>query len=156
MEETKLTGEKCWEFVENMRCKRPLIQCITNYMSMNVMANSLLAVGASPAMVHAKEEVADFARISSGMLINIGTLSEAWVTSMEKGAQEACSIPIPWVLDPVGCGATWYRTETSLKLMNLKPTVVRGNPSELMALAKAAGITTTTSAGMILYIANNS
>jgi hydroxyethylthiazole kinase len=104
---------------------------------MEVVANCLLALGASPAMVHAEDEVEDFVGIASALVINIGTLSPPWVAAMERAARRANALGKPWVLDPVGCGATPYRTRTAAALAGLGPTVIRGNASEIMALAGA-------------------
>jgi len=106
---------------------------------MDIMANVLLAAGASPAMAHALDEVEDFLRISSALLINMGTLSSEWVAAKKLAAAQAQALGKPWVLDPVGCGATPYRTTACLAMLRLKPQVVRGNASEIMALAGAAG-----------------
>ncbi|MDJ0930168.1 hydroxyethylthiazole kinase [Breoghania sp.] len=122
-----------------VRSQGPLVQNITNYVAMTLSANVLLAAGASPAMVHAEEEVADFVRIASALVVNIGTLSPSWVASMGKAVHAAVEDGKPWVLDPVGCGATPYRTETARSLALLKPTVIRGNASEIIALAGASG-----------------
>lgn len=119
--------------------KRQTQQCITNYVSMDIMANTLLAAGASPAMAHALDEVEDFVAISGALLINAGTLSSDWVASMKLAAAQAVRLGKPWVLDPVGCGATPYRTAVCLALLRLQPAVVRGNASEILALAGAAG-----------------
>ena len=125
--------------LDDLRAKRPLVHNITNYVSMSVAANVLLALGASPAMVHAREEVEDFVAISNALAVNIGTLSPPWVEAMKRAAKKAVTTAKPWVLDPVGCGATPYRTETSAELATLKPTIIRGNASEIMSLAGAAG-----------------
>jgi len=124
-----------------MRRNAPLVQNITNYVAMNVMANVLLAAGASPAMVHAEEEVAEFAGFTPALTINIGTLSGPWVRAMRLAAQTAGARGTPWVLDPVAAGATAFRRETAQELVALKPTVIRGNASEILALsgAEAAG-----------------
>jgi hydroxyethylthiazole kinase len=121
-----------------LRERCPLVQNITNYVAMTVSANVLLALGASPAMVHAVEEVEDFTAISSALVINIGTLSPSWVESMRKAAKKAVSLGKPWVLDPVGCGATTYRTAVAAMLTGLQPTIIRGNASEILSLAGAA------------------
>ncbi|KAL6759904.1 hydroxyethylthiazole kinase [Haematococcus lacustris] len=118
---------------------RPLIQCITNFVSMDIMANVLLAAGASPAMAHSLDEVEDFVGISAALLINMGTLSSDWLASKKLAAKQACALGKPWVLDPVGCGATPIRTRACLDMLRCKPTVVRGNASEILALAGAAG-----------------
>jgi hydroxyethylthiazole kinase len=114
---------------------------ITNYVVMNNTANALLAVGASPAMVHAAEEVEEFTAISRALVINIGTLSPRWVDAMRLAAARARDAGIPWVLDPVGAGATSYRTQVGAELARLGPTVIRGNASEIMVLAGSVGAT---------------
>jgi len=90
-----------------LRAKRPLVQNITNFVSMDIAANVLLAVGASPAMVHAPEESPDFLTLAQALVINIGTLSAPWVESMEVAAKAARSLGKPWVLDP-GCGRNGF------------------------------------------------
>ena len=116
----------------------PLVQCITNYVAMNVAANTLLAAGASPAMVHAAEEAEDFAAIAGALTINIGTLSPDWVAGMHKAIAGARGAGRPWVLDPVAHFATSYRAGIARDLMALRPTVVRGNASEILGLAGEA------------------
>lgn len=122
-----------------VRDASPLVHNITNFVVMNNTANALLAVGASPAMVHAAEEVEEFAAISRALVINIGTLAPRWVEAMHLAATRAKSAGIPWVLDPVGAGATSYRSQVSSDLARLHPTVIRGNASEIMVLAGAFG-----------------
>ena len=128
-----------------IRSQSPLVHNITNYVVMNTTANALLAVGASPVMAHAVEEVEDMVKIASSLVINIGTLSKNWVDAMLKAGKEARERNIPVVLDPVGAGATSYRTKTSFRIINeCKPSVIRGNASEIMALvnekAKTKGV----------------
>ena len=118
-----------------MRERAPLVQNITNFVAMTTMANVLLAAGASPAMVHAKEEVEEFGKLIGALTVNIGTLTPAWVESMVLAARTANANGKPWVLDPVGAGATTYRTGTARDLATLKPAIIRGNASEIMALA---------------------
>jgi len=125
--------------VTRIRASAPLVHSITNYVVMNTTANALLALGASPAMVHALEEVEDFTSISSALVVNIGTLSPTWVTAMQRAAVRAGERGIPWVLDPVGAGATAYRTDTARALLALRPTVLRGNASEILAVAGETG-----------------
>jgi hydroxyethylthiazole kinase len=122
-----------------LRARAPLVHNITNYVVMNFTANALLAAGASPAMVHAVEEAEEFAGIASALVINIGTLSPRWVEAMERAAAAAVKKGVPWILDPVAAGATGYRTKTAAALAELKPSVIRGNASEIMALAGEAG-----------------
>jgi hydroxyethylthiazole kinase len=121
--------------LDRMRNGAPLVQNITNFVAMNTVANVLLAAGASPAMVHAKEEVEEFGKLIGALTVNIGTLTPVWVDSMMLAARTANANARPWVFDPVGAGATSYRTRTALELVALKPTVIRGNASEIMALA---------------------
>ncbi|WP_026379611.1 hydroxyethylthiazole kinase [Afifella pfennigii] len=122
-----------------LREKRPLVHNITNFVAMTVSANALLALGASPAMVHAEEEASDFAGIADALVVNIGTLSPSWVTAMERAATVMRAAEKPWVLDPVATGATPFRTEAARQLLRLRPTVVRGNASEIIALAEGSG-----------------
>ena len=125
--------------IARLRERTPLVHNITNYVVMNNTANALLAIGASPAMVHALPEVEEFAPIARALVINIGTLSPPWVEAMEKAATAANAAGVPWVLDPVAAGATRYRREVSMRLLALRPAIVRGNASEIMALAGELG-----------------
>jgi hydroxyethylthiazole kinase len=120
---------------EQVRLKRPLIHNITNFVVMNFTANALLAVGASPAMVHAPEEAGDFAAISSALVVNIGTLDPNFVAGMERAVESANARGVPWVLDPVGAGAPAYRTDVATRLAAMRPAVIRGNAGEISALA---------------------
>ena len=122
-----------------LRAKAPLVHNITNYVAMDISANVLLAIGASPAMVHAIEEVEEFVSFSSALVVNIGTLSPSWIDAMVKAARRARERSIPWVLDPVGAGATALRNEAVARLIAEKPTLIRGNASEILAVAGAAG-----------------
>ena len=124
-----------WGSLARLREIAPLVHNVTNYVVMNSTANALLAVGASPAMAHAVEEVEDFTAISRALVINIGTLSPHWVDAMRRAAGRAQRDGIPWVLDPVGAGATAYRTSVGADLAGRRPTVIRGNASEIMVLA---------------------
>ncbi|KAK9904093.1 hypothetical protein WJX75_004445 [Coccomyxa subellipsoidea] len=141
MDALQLTGESAWALWQKVRSEAPLIQCITNFVSMDFMANTLLAAGASPAMAHCRDEVQDFQKIASALLVNVGTLSPEWTDGMRLAAEAAIALGKPWVLDPVGAGATPFRTQTIVSLVNLRPTVIRGNASEIMAVAGAAGKT---------------
>lgn len=118
-----------------VRDESPLIHHITNYVVMNVTANVTLAVGASPVMAHAEEEVDEMAAIASALVLNIGTLSERWITAMFVAARRAKKRGIPIILDPVGSGATKLRTDTSRRLLaEFSPAIVRGNSSEMLSL----------------------
>ncbi len=129
--------EDTGRYLHHMRTTAPLVHNITNYVAMNVSANVLLAAGASPAMVHAREEVAEFAALSQALCINIGTLDPAWAEAMEMAAGVMVAAGRPWVLDPVGVGATRFRQGVCTRLIALRPTVIRGNASEILALAGA-------------------
>jgi hydroxyethylthiazole kinase len=118
-----------------MRERPPLVHCMTNYVAMNIAANVLLAAGASPAMVHAKEEAGEFAGIAAALTINIGTLSAEWLRGMHAAATAAAKAGKPWVLDPVAHYATAFRRAAVEELIGLGPTIIRGNASEIIALA---------------------
>jgi hydroxyethylthiazole kinase len=122
--------------LELVRRRSPLVHNISNYVAMNLTANALLAVGASPVMAHSPEEVEDMVDIAAALVVNIGTLSGHWVEAMVKAARRAKKKGIPIIYDPVGAGATPYRTRTILELIRaVPPAIVRGNASEIMASA---------------------
>ncbi|MDT8395209.1 MAG: hydroxyethylthiazole kinase [bacterium] len=119
-----------------IREKRPMIHHITNYVVMNVTANVTLAMGASPVMAHANEEVEEMVAFASAHVLNPGTLSPHWITAMLSSGKKAKELGIPIILDPVGAGATKFRTETCLKILEeVRPDVIRGNMAEVMILA---------------------
>ncbi len=120
--------------LEKLRKEKPLVHNITNYVVMNFSANCLLALGASPVMAEAQEELSDMSSISSSLVINIGTLSSHWVESMEIAIDLAKKNNKPVILDPVGAGASDYRTQTAKKFLSMGVSVLRGNSSEIMAL----------------------
>jgi hydroxyethylthiazole kinase len=122
-----------------LRDQNPLVHCMTNYVAMNVAANVVLAAGASPAMVHAPEEIADFTPLCGALTINIGTLSAPWLTSMIAAATTARAHNIPWVLDPVAHFISGCRKKAAQDLLALRPTIIRGNASEILALVGEAG-----------------
>lgn len=124
--------------LSELRARPPLVHCITNFVAMNIAANVLLAAGASPAMVHAQEEAGEFAAIAGALTINIGTLSSAWLRGMETAAIAAGQSGKPWVLDPVAHYATGFRRAAVGRLLELGPAVIRGNASEIIALAGGA------------------
>lgn len=130
-----IDASSTWRDVELIRKFSPLVHNITNYVVMNLTANALLAIGASPVMAHAEEEVEEMTGLASALVINIGTLSKLWVESMFKAARQAAKAGLPVVLDPVGAGATGFRTATARAFLEEKlPTIVRGNASEIRAL----------------------
>lgn len=122
-----------------MRAATPLVHNITNFVAMNVMANVLLAIGASPAMVHAREEAAEFAALAQALTVNIGTADPDWGAAMQEAATVMVEAGRPWVLDPVGVAATRFRQDLSARLLARKPSVVRGNASEILTLAGLGG-----------------
>lgn len=133
-----MNKEQIIELLEKVREKSPLVHNITNYVVMNNTANALLAIGASPVMAHAYEEVEDMVSIASSLVINMGTLSSNWVEAMIKAGKKASELKKPIVFDPVGVGATTYRTTTAEKIiLSCKPTIIRGNASEIMALSNS-------------------
>lgn len=137
-----ITPEQVWGDVARIRSQAPLVHNITNFVVMNTTANALLAIGASPVMAHAEDEVADMVGIAGALVINIGTLRGPWVTAMHAAAAAARDRGIPTILDPVGVGATAYRTNTAKALIDTAPpTVIRGNASEIRALVDATAAT---------------
>jgi hydroxyethylthiazole kinase len=125
--------------LRTMRERKPLVHQITNYVVMNETANATLAVGALPVMAHAREEVEEMARLASALVLNIGTLSPQWVESMLLAGGTATARDIPVVLDPVGAGATEYRSVTARRILDVVGvTVLRGNPGEVATLVGAA------------------
>jgi hydroxyethylthiazole kinase len=128
--------EQIWENIEKIHGMSPVVHNITNYVVMNNTANALLALGASPVMAHAGEEVSDMVGIAGALVINIGTLSRPWVKSMGLAMKAAREKGVPIVFDPVGAGATPYRSRTARELVKTAtPAIIRGNASEIMAMA---------------------
>lgn len=124
------------KLLDTIRQNTPLVHNITNFVVMNPTANILLALGASPVMAHSRQEVADMAGLAGALVLNIGTLSEAWIEAMLLAAQAADGHGIPVILDPVGAGATAYRTQTALRILReADVAVIRGNASEVLSLA---------------------
>jgi hydroxyethylthiazole kinase len=125
--------------LRRLRATKPLVHQITNYVVMNETANATLALGALPVMAHAREEAAEMARLAGAVVLNIGTLSPAWVEAMIAAGQAANETGAPVVLDPVGAGATTYRTETAKRILDeVDVAVVRGNAGEVATLVGVA------------------
>jgi hydroxyethylthiazole kinase len=119
-----------------IRRAKPLIHNITNFVVMNATANALLACGASPVMAHAENEVDEMVVFAGALVLNIGTLTDAWVASMLKAGKKATQLGKPIVLDPVGSGATKLRTDTAKAILGqTNVSVVRGNASEILSLS---------------------
>ena len=128
------------EMLDNGRIKKPLIHNITNYVTVNDVANMVLACGASPIMADDENEVAEITSICTGLNINIGTLNSRTILSMKKAGQKANELSHPVLLDPVGVGASQLRTKTAFELIdNVSFSVIRGNISEIKVLAYRQG-----------------
>ena len=137
-----LTAQELWQDVLAVRAQAPLVLSITNWVVINFNANVLLAMGASPVMAHACEEVADMANIAQALVLNIGTLTADKVQAMLLAQKQAHSRAIPVVLDPVGAGATPYRNQALSEIIQSGPPgIIRGNGSEIMSVA---GLSVTT------------
>ncbi|MFZ0219698.1 MAG: hydroxyethylthiazole kinase [Candidatus Aquirickettsiella sp.] len=128
------TLEALFHDVDLIRKTQPLIHNITNLVVMPITANMLLALGAAPIMAHAHEELDDIIQLAQALVINIGTLDKTWLISIEQAQRAAIKRGIPIVLDPVGAGASTYRTTAALTIIKRGVDVIRGNASEIMAL----------------------
>ena len=136
-----LSFERVFSDLTLIRQQRPLIHNITNLVAMQLTANILLAIGASPMMAHAEEELADILRLARVLLMNMGTLDAAWIRSMESAQRIARQRALPIVFDPVGAGASQYRTHFALRILEQGVSILRGNASEILALAGADAVT---------------
>ncbi len=122
--------------LNKIRTERPLILNLTNSVTMDFVANGLLSLGASPIMTNAEEELEDLLKISKALVINIGTLDEQFVKLAKRACELANQLNAAIILDPVGVGASEYRTKTCLELMeNYRFAIIRGNASEIKCLA---------------------
>ena len=128
-------SDKAAENLSLLREKKPLIHNITNFVVMNYTANALLAMGASPVMAHAQNEVEDMVSFAGALVLNIGTLTDDWIASMVKAGIKASTMGTPIILDPVGSGATPLRTNSAKQIIDqTKISVIRGNASEILSL----------------------
>ncbi|CAE6942342.1 Catalyzes the phosphorylation of the hydroxyl group of 4-methyl-5-beta-hydroxyethylthiazole (THZ) [Vibrio sp. B1ASS3] len=128
--------EQITQALTAVRQQKPLVVNITNYVVMNNTANALLAIGASPIMAHSKQEMAEMMSFAGALVINIGTLDSVWTPRMSYAVEQANANGKIVVLDPVGCGASSLRTETSREIARLADKlIIRGNASEIIALA---------------------
>jgi hydroxyethylthiazole kinase len=130
-----LSAEIAGDVLDRVRARRPLVHVITNAVAANLTANILLAIGASPAMAVAPEEVAEFTPRANALAVNIGMLLSTAREALRLAATAAGAAGVPWALDPVGVGATSHRTEAAFELMRLRPSVIRANASEVAVLA---------------------
>jgi len=137
---TTVTPQDLADALTALRDKAPLVQCLTNIVVAGWTANVLLAVGAAPAMVDNPHEAGDFAAIAGGVLVNLGTPDDDTARAMHLAVARAQVVGTPWVLDPVAAGALKWRTSLARQLLHdARPTIVRGNPSEILALAGGTG-----------------
>ena len=128
-------SERAARNLEMVRKKKPLIHNITNFVVMNYTANALLAMGASPVMAHAHNEVEEMVSLAGALVINIGTLTDEWVNAMITAGKKASERRIPVILDPVGSGATSLRTNSAKRIIDeTHINVIRGNASEILSL----------------------
>ncbi|WP_181033730.1 hydroxyethylthiazole kinase [Arthrobacter sp. SX1312] len=131
----RFTSSDCAALLEELRARSPLVQSITNAVVTNFTANVLLAIGAAPAMVDIPEEAGQFASVASGVLINLGTPGQGQEAAMQEAVQAANAARTPWVLDPVAIGSLTVRTKLAHQLAAHRPSIIRGNASEILALA---------------------
>ena len=137
--EGRVSPEAVGAVLARVREQAPLVHCMTNVVVAGFTANVLLAVGASPAMVENDEESAEFAAMADALLVNLGTLSAERARAMRLATAAARAAGTPWVLDPVAVGPLAFRTTLAAELLAQRPRVIRGNPSEVLSLAGAAG-----------------
>lgn len=124
--------------VNRIKNNRPLVHCMTNDVVQEITADVLLACGASPAMIIAQEECEDFARVASTLLVNVGTIFPERVQAMVSAIETMNKAKKPWILDPVAAGVIPWRDSVLNNLLSLRPTVIRGNASEIMAIVGAS------------------
>jgi len=140
MTDTNAIADKVLRDIEAIRAKNPVVLSITNYVVTNTTANALLALGASPIMSHAVEEMTELVAISGALVINLGTVAPEYLAAMDPAWAAADEAGVPVILDPVGAGASMLRTVTPLALLaEHRPFIVRGNASEIMTLAGSSG-----------------
>ena len=132
---------KSVNLIEKLRKESPLTHCITNVVTVRDCANAVLAVGGSPIMANAPEEAEEIVTIANSLVINIGTLTTEQIETMKKSAKQAIKLEKPFVLDPVGVGISKIRNETPIDILKeSKPAIIRGNLSEIKAIAMFYGI----------------
>ncbi|MDD3879342.1 MAG: hydroxyethylthiazole kinase, partial [Syntrophomonas sp.] len=130
----------CAEIWDEVRNRRPLVHCITNYVTVNDVANIILAAGASPAMVEYPAEASGFAPLASALYFNLGTLTGEQEAAMLEGRWAAASRGVPLILDPVACGVIGRKVDLIERIKSLgKIQVLKGNIAEIKSLAGLAG-----------------
>ena len=135
--------------VEQVKATNPLAPSITNTVTQDFVANAQLAVGGSAAMLYLPDECEDMAKVAPAFYINMGTAMPFYAETLPKAAQALLANQKPWVLDPVGIGMSNLRTGILRQLRSYKPTIVRGNASEIIALAKLWGLIDDTTGGQV-------
>jgi len=130
----KFSADGVIAILERIRARHPLVHCLTNHVVKNFTANVLLALGAAPAMVEHADEAAQFAAMADALLVNIGTLDEPQITAISRAIPSANQAHKPWVFDPVAVGPLTIRTQFAREIVALRPTLIRGNASEIIAL----------------------
>lgn len=132
---TPLTSGRAAHEIARVRAVAPLVHCLTNSVVTPFTANVLLACGCAPAMVVAPQEVAAFAAVASALSVNVGTIDAPQAESIRLAVRAAVESGTPWTLDPVAVGALAYRTALCRELLTFSPSAIRGNASEIIALA---------------------
>ncbi|MFP9230228.1 hydroxyethylthiazole kinase [Pectobacterium cacticida] len=133
-----LSAAQAAHALTQFRSASPLVHCLTNEVVQSFTANVLLALNASPAMVIDPDEAAQFGHVSNALLINVGTLERSRAEAMRAAVNSVNQVGTPWVLDPVAVGGLHFRTDFCRELLAKKPAAIRGNASEIMALAGLA------------------
>ena len=135
-------AQKAADNLSAIRSNKPLIHNITNFVVMNFTANTLLAMGASPVMAHAENEVEEMVSFAGSLVLNIGTLTEVWIASMLRAGKAATKLKTPIILDPVGSGATTLRTRSAKQIIEeTNVSIIRGNASEILSLRNDDSLT---------------
>lgn len=134
-----ISAEHIVQDLQAIRQRRPLVHSMTNFVVMNETANAILCLGALPVMAHAREEVEEMVAVSGALVLNIGTLTSEWIDSMELAGKRANELGVPVILDPVGAGATRFRTDSCKRLLDsVQVSVIRGNAGEVAAICGIA------------------
>lgn len=136
-----ITGDDLAAALDALRTQVPLVHSLTNIVSANFLTNVVLAAGASNAHIDNAHEAAGFARIAGGVLVNLGTPDDGTAEAFTLAAEAAHDAGTPWVLDPVGVGGLPWRSGLAVDLLKYRPTAIRGNASEIIALAGLGGDT---------------
>jgi hydroxyethylthiazole kinase len=134
--------ERTEKILRHIKNRKPLVLNITNDVTMDFIANGLLSIGASPVMSKASQEIEDLLKYTQAVVINLGTLNTEFITLCKQTCQLANQFSIPIILDPVGAGASHYRTDACMSLINeYNIAIIRGNASEVMALSGSSHVT---------------